>query len=76
VRKRTEHGAREANHGRFTAFPEVKWVSQRWSSGSLLIAAGALGLAYGSFSYTKRTNSAHVGPIVLGVLLPVAFRSK
>jgi len=35
--------------------------------GSLLIGAGALGLAYGSFSYTKETHNAHVGPIVLQV---------
>ncbi|HEY3074147.1 MAG TPA: hypothetical protein VGJ74_03130 [Burkholderiales bacterium] len=35
--------------------------------GSLLIAAGALGLAYGSFSYTKHSHSATVGPIVLQV---------
>jgi hypothetical protein len=35
--------------------------------GSLLIAAGALGLAYGSFSYTKDTHSTTVGPIVLQV---------
>jgi len=72
VRERTEHGAREANHGRFASFAEVKWVSQRWSSDSLPSAAGALGLAYGSFSYTEETNSAN--PIVPGVLL-VAFRS-
>jgi len=72
VRERTEHGAREANHGRFAAFAEVKWVSQRWSSDSLPSAAGALGLAYGSFSYTEETNSAN--PIVPGVVL-VAFRS-
>ena len=35
--------------------------------GSLLILAGALGLAYGGFSYTKETRSANVGPIVLQV---------
>jgi hypothetical protein len=35
--------------------------------GSLLIAAGALGLAYGSFTYTKDTHSTTVGPIVLQV---------
>ena len=35
--------------------------------GSLLVAAGALGLIYGSFSYTKETHSAKVGPIVLQV---------
>jgi hypothetical protein len=35
--------------------------------GSLLIAAGALGLAYGSFSYTKDSHSATLGPIVVQV---------
>jgi hypothetical protein len=33
--------------------------------GILLITAGALGLIYGSFSYTKETHSTKVGPIVL-----------
>ena len=33
----------------------------------VLIAAGALGLAYGSFSYTKETHSAKLGPIELKV---------
>jgi len=28
-----------------------------------LIAAGALGLAYGSFTYTKDTHEANLGPI-------------
>jgi hypothetical protein len=32
---------------------------------ALLIVAGVLGLAYGSFSYTKDTNLAKVGPIEL-----------
>jgi hypothetical protein len=32
---------------------------------TLLIVAGILGLAYGSFSYTKDTNLAKVGPIEL-----------
>jgi hypothetical protein len=32
---------------------------------TLLIVAGVLGLAYGSFSYTKDTNLAKVGPIEL-----------
>ena len=31
----------------------------------LLIVAGTLGLAYGSFSYTKETHEARVGPIEL-----------
>ena len=33
----------------------------------LLIVAGALGLAYGSFSYTKDTHSMKLGPIELAV---------
>jgi uncharacterized membrane protein YphA (DoxX/SURF4 family) len=32
-----------------------------------LIVAGALGLAYGSFSYTKETHEARLGPIELSV---------
>jgi hypothetical protein len=32
-----------------------------------LIVAGALGLAYGSFSYTKETHTTKVGPIELSV---------
>ncbi len=35
--------------------------------GALLIAAGAAGLAYGSFSYTKDTHQAKLGPIELSV---------
>lgn len=33
----------------------------------LLIAAGALGLLYGSFSYTKDTTAVKLGPIELSV---------
>jgi multidrug transporter EmrE-like cation transporter len=33
----------------------------------LLIVAGAVGLAYGSFSFTKETHSAKLGPIELSV---------
>ncbi|OGP81595.1 MAG: hypothetical protein A2Y95_00845 [Deltaproteobacteria bacterium RBG_13_65_10] len=33
----------------------------------VLIAAGVLGLAYGSFSYTKETNQAKLGPFELTV---------
>jgi hypothetical protein len=36
-------------------------------AGILLIAAGALGLVYGGFSYTKETHSAQLGPITLQV---------
>jgi hypothetical protein len=35
--------------------------------GILLIAAGALGLIYGGFSYTTETHSAKLGPIALQV---------
>jgi hypothetical protein len=33
----------------------------------VLILAGVLGLAYGSFSYTKDTQQAKLGPIELSV---------
>ncbi|MFZ3086561.1 MAG: hypothetical protein WA123_00685 [Methylotenera sp.] len=32
-----------------------------------LIVAGALGLAYGSFTYTKETHEAKIGPIELSI---------
>jgi hypothetical protein len=32
-----------------------------------LIAAGVLGLAYGSFSFTKQTHEAKVGPLTMSV---------
>jgi len=32
-----------------------------------LIVAGALGLAYGSFTYTKETHQAKIGPIELSI---------
>lgn len=32
-----------------------------------LILAGALGLAYGSFSYTKETQAVKIGPIEMSV---------
>ncbi len=35
--------------------------------GIALILAGALGLAYGGFSYTKATHQAKLGPIELAV---------
>lgn len=35
--------------------------------GALLVAAGALGLGYGSFSYTKETHDLKLGPIQLSV---------
>jgi len=34
---------------------------------SALIAAGILGLVYGSFSFTKEINEAEIGPIELSV---------
>ena len=33
----------------------------------VLILAGALGLVYGSFSYTKETHETKIGPIELSV---------
>ncbi|MHB8919940.1 MAG: hypothetical protein ACYC3A_02410 [Halothiobacillus sp.] len=33
----------------------------------VLIIGGAAGLVYGSFSYTKETNQAKIGPIELNV---------
>ena len=33
----------------------------------LLIVGGALGLAYGGFSYTKETHRADIGPIHLNI---------
>jgi hypothetical protein len=33
----------------------------------VLILAGVLGLAYGSFSYTKQTHDVKVGPIEMSV---------
>jgi len=35
--------------------------------GIALIAAGLLGLVYGSFSYTKETHEAKIGPLELSV---------
>ncbi len=35
--------------------------------GIVLIVSGLLGLVYGSFSYTKDTHEAKLGPIVLSV---------
>ncbi|PZO15322.1 MAG: hypothetical protein DCF26_13585 [Burkholderiales bacterium] len=35
--------------------------------GILLIAAGAIGLVYGSFSYTKDTSAVKLGPLELTV---------
>ena len=35
--------------------------------GIVLIVAGVLGLVYGSFSYTKETHEAKLGPIELSV---------
>ena len=35
--------------------------------GIVLIVAGALGLAYGGFSFTKETHKASVGPLSLSV---------
>lgn len=39
----------------------MRWV------GVMLLVAGALGLALGSFSFTKQTHEAQIGPIELSV---------
>jgi hypothetical protein len=36
-------------------------------AGVVLIVAGVLGLVYGSFSYTKETHQAKLGPIELSI---------
>ena len=36
-------------------------------AGIVLIVAGVLGLLYGSFSYTKETHNAKIGPLELSV---------
>ena len=35
--------------------------------GAILIVAGALGLAFGGFSYTKETHQAEIGPLKFSV---------
>lgn len=35
--------------------------------GIILLIIGALGLAYGSFTYTKETHEAKIGPIELSI---------
>jgi hypothetical protein len=35
--------------------------------GIVLIVAGALGLGYGSFTFTKDTHTANIGPLTLSV---------
>jgi hypothetical protein len=36
-------------------------------AGIVLIVAGAIGLAYGSFTYTKETHETSIGPIELSI---------
>jgi hypothetical protein len=36
-------------------------------AGAVLIGAGILGLVYGSFSYTKETHEAKLGPLELSM---------
>jgi multidrug transporter EmrE-like cation transporter len=36
-------------------------------AGIILIVAGVIGLVYGSFSYTKETHQAKLGPLELSV---------
>jgi drug/metabolite transporter (DMT)-like permease len=46
---------------------EGKTMSSTKIIAIVLIVAGALGLAYGKFSYTKESHDAKVGPIELSV---------
>jgi len=46
---------------------DTKNMSALKIAGIALIAAGILGLVYGSFSYTKETHEAKIGPIELSV---------
>lgn len=39
----------------------MRWV------GVVLLVAGVLGLALGSFSFTKQTHEAQIGPIALSI---------
>jgi uncharacterized membrane protein len=36
-------------------------------AGIVLIVAGAIGLAYGSFTYTKDTHETSIGPVALTI---------
>jgi len=42
-------------------------MSMNKMAGLLLLVGGALGLLYGTFSYTKETHRAKVGPLELAV---------
>jgi TRAP-type C4-dicarboxylate transport system permease small subunit len=42
-------------------------MSMQKIAGILLIVAGALGLAYGGFSFTKKTHEANIGSLNLSV---------
>jgi len=41
--------------------------TQKTVAAIVLIVAGALGLAYGGFSYTKETHEADLGPLHMSV---------
>ena len=46
---------------------KAKHMNSSQIAGAVLVVAGILGLAYGSFSYTKETHQAKLGPIELSV---------
>jgi hypothetical protein len=58
VRQRIERRASNRDHAAMTPIKII---------GILLIVAGVLGLVFGSFSFTKETHSAKLGPLVLEV---------
>ena len=69
VRSRTERAAGRMNDGRIPipGFFQDMTMGIAKIVGTLLIVGGALGLAYGGFTYTKETHSAKLGPVVLQV---------
>jgi hypothetical protein len=63
---RIERIARIANHDRRDRFRRDEMNTVK-IIGVVLIVAGVLGLAYGSFSFTKETHEAKIGPLELQV---------
>jgi NADH:ubiquinone oxidoreductase subunit 5 (subunit L)/multisubunit Na+/H+ antiporter MnhA subunit len=56
----------DRNQGRRFQPPEVRMAPVKILA-IILIVAGVIGLAYGTFTYTKETHTANVGPLTLSV---------
>jgi hypothetical protein len=56
----------DRNQGRRFQPPEVRMGPVKILA-IILIVAGVLGLAYGTFTYTKETHTTNVGPLTLSV---------